>query len=365
MRILIILRGSPGAGKSTWIEENNMGQYTLCPDDIRLLYQTPILLPDGKVAISQHNDSKVWGLTFELLEERMKRGEFTVIDACHSKNVDFNKYKKLCNVYKYRAYCVDFTTVPKDVAIERNASRVSYKQVPVHVIDNMYERFKTFTPQGWITVINPEDAHIFYQFAPLDFSEYEKIHFIGDIHGCNTVLKEYFKGIDDTMEPADVVRNRGNELFMFVGDYVDRGIENADVVKFLIDIMDEKNVMFLEGNHEIHLWAWARNEVSMSNQFEHHTRPELEKYGVDRKDVRKLYRKLIQIAYFKYHDKYIVVTHGGISNIPSTIMKGTVDAGAPEYNDLKLIASVQFIKGVGRYKDAMRDRRIVHVEHAR
>ena len=30
MRTLIVLRGAPGAGKSTWIKKNHLEEYTLC-----------------------------------------------------------------------------------------------------------------------------------------------------------------------------------------------------------------------------------------------------------------------------------------------------------------------------------------------
>ena len=37
MRILLLLRGSAGCGKSTWIQNNGLKQYTLSADDIRLI----------------------------------------------------------------------------------------------------------------------------------------------------------------------------------------------------------------------------------------------------------------------------------------------------------------------------------------
>lgn len=40
MRVLLLLRGSAGCGKSTWIEQNGLKPYTLSADDIRLLCHT-------------------------------------------------------------------------------------------------------------------------------------------------------------------------------------------------------------------------------------------------------------------------------------------------------------------------------------
>ena len=34
MRILLVMRGIPGCGKSTWIKEHELEAYTLSPDNI-------------------------------------------------------------------------------------------------------------------------------------------------------------------------------------------------------------------------------------------------------------------------------------------------------------------------------------------
>ena len=47
MRTLLILRGAPGAGKSTWVKEHHLEQYTLCPDDLRVLCSSIDMKADG------------------------------------------------------------------------------------------------------------------------------------------------------------------------------------------------------------------------------------------------------------------------------------------------------------------------------
>ena len=74
MRILLLLRGSAGCGKSTWIQQKGLKIYTLSADDIRILCQSPIMQKDGTEAISQSNDKIVWKLVFQILEVRMEKG---------------------------------------------------------------------------------------------------------------------------------------------------------------------------------------------------------------------------------------------------------------------------------------------------
>ncbi len=62
-------------------------------------------------------------------------------------------------------------------------------------------------------------------------------------------------------------------MYLFVGDYIDRGIENAKLTEFLISIMDKKNVFTLDGNHDRELWEWSHDIISRSNEFELITEP--------------------------------------------------------------------------------------------
>lgn len=190
MRILLLLRGSAGCGKSTWIEENGLKQYTLSADDIRLAYRAPVLQVDGTAGISQSSDNVVWKTLFQILEDRMRRGEFTVIDATNSKTSEMKRYKDLCSTYKYRIYCVDFTDIPIEEVKRRNAEREEFKRVPEDVIDKMYSRFETQGVPSGIKVIKPDQLDTIW-LKCIDLSSYKKIHHIGDIHGCNTVLQEY------------------------------------------------------------------------------------------------------------------------------------------------------------------------------
>ena len=327
MRVLLLMRGAMGCGKSTFIEQNGLKPYTLCADDIRLLCQAPVLGTDGNYCISQKNEKVVWQTLFNILEVRMKRGEFTVIDATNTKTSEMNRYKDLAKKYRYRIYCVDMTDVPIEVAKERNKKRDPIKYVPEEAIDRAYARFATQKIPSGIKAIKPNELDtIFYK--PIDLSEYDKVHVIGDIHGCYTALMGF-------MNNHDV---NANDFFIFLGDYLDRGLENVQTLEYLLDLWENhKNVYFLEGNHEAHLRNWANGEDIMSPEFRNHTMPKLEQAGIDKKRVRQFCRSFGQCSYFIFHGMNVLVTHGGLSTMPQ---------------NLTFIATEQMIKGVGDYKDA-------------
>lgn len=328
MRQLVLLRGSPACGKSTFITRHNLEPYTLSADTIRLQYCSPALSINGDWAISQRNDKVVWDTLFKMLEVRMQNGCFTVIDATNSKTAEMSRYKELCQKYRYRIMCVDMTDVPIEVCKERNSKRAEYKRVPEEVIDNMYSRFATQNIPSGIRVVKPEEFEEAIQYTPMDLSEYDAVYVIGDIHGC----KQSFDDFNN-----DILNHGGeNNFFIFCGDYIDRGTQNAEVLDFLYRIKDTKNVLLLEGNHEKWISRWANDEDVTSKEFVNYTLPQLEQAKFTKKQAREFYRKLGQCCYFTYDNETFFVCHGGISRVPVNPI---------------FVPTIQMVDGVGRYAD--------------
>lgn len=326
MRTLLLFRGAPGCGKSTFIEQNGLKPYTLSADDIRLLVSSPLMTRYGNMTFNPDNDMFVWRMLMQMLEKRMENGEFTVIDATNSKTSEMNKYKDLGNTYKYRIYCIDMTSLPIEECKARNMQREPLKRVPEEAIDKMYARFATQKIPTGITVLKPDELNKIWM-RPIDLSQYNKIHHIGDTHGCCTVLKEYINGNGGIKD---------DEFYIFLGDYIDRGIENVEILKYLLEIYQKPNVLLLEGNHERWLWTWANDAIAKSKEFELGTRPQLDASDIDKRDIRQLYRKFAQCAYYTYHDKTVFAAHGGLSRMPE---------------NLTMISTRQLIHGAGNYND--------------
>lgn len=335
MRILLLMRGAPGCGKSTFIDTHGLRPYALSADEIRLQCQSAQQTVSGLEAISQSNERVVWKVLFQLLEIRMEKGEFTVIDATNSKTEEMNRYKQMAQSYRYRMFCVDFTDLPIEECKARNAGRIPLKQVPEEAIDKMYARFKNQKIPGGIKAIKPDELDTIW-LQKRDMSQYRKIVHIGDVHGCYTALKEYLDTYN-TKYFKDEYLISEDIMFIFCGDYVDRGIENAQVVNFLIEASKKKNVLLLEGNHERWLWIYANGGTGRSKEFELVTRKQLDEECIDLKDLRQLYRKFGQCAWYNYHGKEVFVSHAGIATLPP---------------NLSFMATDQMIHGVGGYNDS-------------
>lgn len=299
--------------------------YTLCADNIRTMVESPIMVAnETHRVISQENDTYVWNLLYELLEKRMQKGEFVIIDATHSRSTDFSRYNKLCERYRYRKYFVDFSDVPIEECKRRNKLREDYKQVSDNVINKIYSRLKT---QGKTSgYVEASQDHFWETVGTriFNFDKYKNVHIFGDVHGCFEPLREYFEKYPYNVEDG----------YVFTGDYLDRGIQNKETLEFILSMYQKPNVLLLEGNHECWLrdYAFDEPELIKSHEFMKKTLPQI--IEIQTKDIRDLCRKLGQIAFFNYRGKVYIVSHGGIPYVP---------------DQLQLIATEQFVKGVGDY----------------
>lgn len=331
MRVLLLFRDAPGCGKSTYIHEQGLADYTLSADTIRMQCSSPVLSTSGEVSISQKNDKVVWDMLFQMLELRMQAGCLTVIDATNSKTSEMNRYKAMAKQYRYQIYVIDMTTLPIAECKRRNAQRPPIKRVPDPVIDKMYARFQTQKIPAGIQVLTPDNALKTIRYFKTDLSSYKAIHVIGDIHGCYTALQSLMAEIGGLEDDC---------YYIFCGDYIDRGLENAETVQFLLSIMDKPNVTLLEGNHERWLYDWSHDRKAKSPEFETRTRLQLESAGLDKKQVSRLYQRLAQCSYFSYYGKDYFVCHGGVSYIDKIDPLGIIS-----------IPTFQLVHGVGNYHD--------------
>lgn len=342
MRYLLLTRGMPFCGKSEWIAKHNLQDYTLSLDAFKDALVAPSLSESGAMFKDFSGCDKIgFSMLFSALELRMGRGEFIIIDDNHIAKSYFSNYKETAKIHNYRIFIIDFSDVPLDEIKKRNAEFIDmiesdsknllkdsnieskYKKTYTNdELDALYSELQNNEIPIKCEVIKPSEVIKMLTIEPKSLNGYKVIHHIGDIQGSFSVLKKYIQKIKD------------NEFYIFLGDYIDRGFQNYEVLKFLISIMDKKNVVLLEGNHEKWLNDWASNKEVESREFRLNTQVELESKGFSRMDAKKIYSKLQPFFFYRFHDKRVICTHGGLSNMPSSPL---------------LISANQCIHGVGGY----------------
>ena len=337
MKALLLMRGCPGSGKSTLIRDLGLEPYSLSPDKLRLMYSSPIMTEEGNSSINQKCNDVVFETMYKMLEYRMNKGEFTIIDATHCSShktlqKQISEYRKLAKRYNYRIYHYDMPTDLLQIAKQNEMRRGTYSFVPHHICSKMYKVMKD-TPKlhREITKIDSIKDFLFdYNVDYLcDSNVYDKVKVIGDIHSCNSVLQDALKDFNS------------DTFYVFVGDYFDRGIEHYDTLKTIQWLSEQKNVVLLEGNHESHWVRYAHSEDGDDTGYQRFVETTLKDWllhyddeNLLKKELRILYRKLHSCYFFKCGNIRYMVTHAGLTRFPSNVM---------------LLSSNQCISGVGGY----------------
>ena len=326
MRTLLLMRGAPASGKSQWIRDNNLEAYTLEADHFRMLLRSPSLGESGWY-ISQEDNGPAWELLLDCLEKRMSNGDFVVLDATHTTSKAVNAYKELLNKYKYTVYYYEPDTSLEE-CLARNATRTDYKRVPEQVIHRMHKMIKTTTLPKFCRKINSIDEINNYFTVNLT-NRYERVRIIGDIHGCYTALQQAITPWDE------------KTLYIFCGDYLERGIENKEMMYEMMRLSTLPNTIMLEGNHERHIANFAFNtNLDHSKRFMKEVVAPIVK-DMTKKDVESLqrelrlfYKSLRQCYPFSFHGKKYIVSHAGLSYVPN----------------MTFISTSTFINGYGAYE---------------
>lgn len=360
MRTLYCTVGMPGAGKSTLLHDLDIDidPYIISSDAIRQLvtgyeYQyVPEESPlgtNGEVQrkLSSKNDHQVWDLLYNIVEQRMKQGETVFIDSTMLFKHAFSKINHLRKKYHYRVHLLDLrhqsTGNTFDQIVENNQDVVRQhegKEVPKEVLDKYWKREENTTlPKQLNPLSKTEDKELdevlidSFTWRTVQPKKESRTVVIGDVHGCYTVLSEAMK---DLGNPED----NPNDTYVFVGDYLDRGLENDKVFSWLYNRLDLDNIVLLRGNHERHLEHFVQGDKITNRGFKVSTLPQLERAGFDKDEINRFTRRLQDMYIFKYPGQYqVIVTHAGL---PSTLLsKGN--------NTYGLLPESVMVDGIGGF----------------
>jgi len=133
-----------------------------------------------------------------------------------------------------------------------------------------------------------------------DPSNYREIYVFGDIHGD-------FLTLSKMLEKINFNRVISHSLMIFLGDYIDRGDMQIQVLNLLLHIhlLFPMNIIILRGNHERPEWLPVYP----------HDFPTILSYNFGRKGG-ELYNKLLKLfdlmPHIAYYDKGLIFLHGGL-----------------------------------------------------
>lgn len=110
-----------------------------------------------------------------------------------------------------------------------------------------------------------------------------RIYAIGDVHGRVDLLQELMRRIDADLRRAPSAR----ALTVFLGDYVDRGLESSGVVDLLTAGRWPTEIVALRGNHEETMLAFLQDAAVLERWRHFGGLEALHSYGVDVREAMK------------------------------------------------------------------------------
>ncbi len=137
---------------------------------------------------------------------------------------------------------------------------------------------------------------------------YKRILAIGDIHGCFDKLISLWEKISVTAD----------DLVIFLGDYVEGGDQNLNVLRWIMEQNKNKNIIFLLGNVDyMFLDAFDYGNPNIVNERWSDAAREL--YNASHKEpalVRKIHDFINNLSYcykLKINGRYYIFCHAGIN----------------------------------------------------
>ena len=142
-----------------------------------------------------------------------------------------------------------------------------------------------------------------------------RIYAIGDVHGCHDELCQLLEYIEEDQKVFSSPRSR----IIFLGDYVDRGPQNAAVIETLIKLQNSDiDVEFLLGNHDERILTFLKKpELVWDNVMKWGGAKTLETYGVvampgeDQESLRKRFREALPAQHHRFLKKLKSHTQSG------------------------------------------------------
>jgi serine/threonine protein phosphatase 1 len=132
-----------------------------------------------------------------------------------------------------------------------------------------------------------------------------KTFVIGDIHGG-------FKALIQLLRKMDL---KEEDTLIFLGDYVDGWSESAQVIKFLIELSENINCIFIKGNHDSWCEEWLETNYINPVWFLHGGKEAIESYEGFTEEEKQRHLQFFKSLKFYYIDeKNRLFIHAGYTS---------------------------------------------------
>ena len=254
---LLVMIGAAGSGKSTFCSRNFPPTRVVSSDHCRAL------LSDD--AADQSVSGAAFGLAHRIVEERLRRGRFTVVDAT---NVEPSARRCLLNLAAlHHLPAVALVLDLPEADCLRHVRERTARPVEARVVRRQWRQLRDAQPglrrEGFAAlhrIGSPAIARAAQvRLIPLACErsrEAGPFDIIGDVHGCARELTALLAHLG-YVRPSSrrPFRHPGGRRVVFVGDFVDRGPQIVEATRIVMAMCAAGTAFAVPGNHDIDLAA--------------------------------------------------------------------------------------------------------------
>ena len=316
---LVVLIGTSGSGKSTFAKNFFLDSEVVSSDRCREI------VSDDENSLDATDDA--FRLVHFIAETRLKRRKLAVIDATNVRSEDRAHLVRIARAY--HALAVAIVLNPgEQVCRERNELRPN-RQFGSHVIRNQTRNLKRN-----IRRLDREGFRYVYEFRSvedIDAVEMERVplwtdkrselgpfDIVGDVHGCADELIEllsnlgYSVSIDGAGDgQRAMTQPPPGRRALFVGDLVDRGPNSPDVLRIVMDMVDDGHALAVPGNHDVKLFGWLKGKKVRITHGLEQTVAQLER---ESEHFKARVKKFIDdmVSHYWLDEGRLAIAHAGI-----------------------------------------------------
>lgn len=136
-RLLLLMRGAQGSGKSTLIKNSGLSNYTISLDELRRLLAAE---ENGQLPTSVNKEA--YALLYSILQTRVQKGKLIILDAVNASIDHIKDSIELAKSYSYKIVYFQMQT-PLEQCLENNLCRPIYSRASDEKIRKFHEMIKT------------------------------------------------------------------------------------------------------------------------------------------------------------------------------------------------------------------------------
>jgi serine/threonine protein phosphatase 1 len=129
---------------------------------------------------------------------------------------------------------------------------------------------------------------------------------IGDIHGG-------FKALIQVLDRAKVTRQ---DRLIFLGDYVDGWSETPELLSYLIQLKEERDCIFIRGNHDDLVLGWFKTGNSNPKWLQHGGDSTIKGYKTVNPTLKNLHHRFLEnLTNYHIDSQNRLFLHAGFANM--------------------------------------------------